>query len=58
MTYDEAIKQVENIVRELEESEAISVSEYRKRAEEAKKLLDLCEAELRNMDRDLHVNNA
>lgn len=58
MTYDEAIKQVENIVRELEGSDAISVSEYRKRAEEAKKLLDLCEAELRNMDRELHVNEA
>lgn len=53
LSYDDAIKRVEQIVRELEQTEALSVATYREKAEEAKKLLLFCESELRNMEQVL-----
>lgn len=53
LSYDDAIKRVEQIVRELEQTEALSVATYREKAEEAKKLLLFCESELRNMEQAL-----
>ncbi|MCQ2346565.1 MAG: exodeoxyribonuclease VII small subunit [Paludibacteraceae bacterium] len=55
MTYDEAIEQVETIVKSLEQAEAISVTEYKKKAQEAKKLLDFCEQQIGAMEKDLLV---
>lgn len=55
MTYDQALKRIENIVYELEQAEALSVSEYRAKAEEAKQLLDFCCSQLSDMEKQLLV---
>lgn len=52
-SYDEALARVEQIVRDLEQAEAISVAEYKLRAAEAKRLLDLCEAEIVKIEKEL-----
>ena len=46
MNYDEAIKRVEQIVSELEHSEALSMEEYQSKAKEAKDLLSFCQKQL------------
>lgn len=46
MTYDEAIKRLEALVKELEESEALSMDAYQKKAVEAKELLTFCQQQL------------
>ena len=48
-TYDEALKRVEEIVSQLEQSEAISVDAYKKLAEEATGLLNRCREEIEKM---------
>lgn len=53
MTYDEAITQVEHIVKELEQSEALSMDVYKNKATEAKKLLDFCEKQLAAAEKQL-----
>lgn len=53
MTYDQAIKRVEDIVRKLEQTEALSVSDYKKKATEAQELLSFCESQLVEMERSL-----
>jgi len=50
MNYDEAIQSAEKIVAELEQTPALSVEEYQKKASEVKRLLDVCEKELKGMD--------
>jgi len=55
MTYDEAISKVETIVKELEQSEALSMDMYKKKAQEAKELLDFCEKQLGTMSKELLV---
>ena len=40
MTYDEALNRLQTIVSSLESNEAISIDEYKKKALEAKQLLD------------------
>ena len=42
LSYDEAMARVETIVKQLEQSEALSMEEYRTLAAEAKDLLALC----------------
>lgn len=46
MTYDEAIKRIEQIVLELEQSKAISMDAYQTKAKEAKELLLFCQQQL------------
>lgn len=46
MSYDEAMARVETIVKQLEQSEALSMEEYRTLAVEAKDLLSLCRRQL------------
>ena len=46
MNYDEAIARIEAIVKELEQSEALSMDVYKAKAKEAKNLLDFCENQL------------
>lgn len=46
MTYDEAIKRIEQIVEELEQSEALSMDMYQAKAKEAKELLTFCHNQL------------
>lgn len=53
MSYDQAIKRIEAIVRELEQTEALSVTIYKQKAEEAKQLLTFCESQLRDMENEL-----
>lgn len=46
MTYDEAIKRIEQIVSELEQSDAVSMDTYQAKAKEAKKILTFCQRQL------------
>ena len=46
LSYDEAMARVETIVKQLEQSEALSMEEYRTLAVEAKDLLALCHRQL------------
>lgn len=46
MSYDEAIKRIEQIVKELEQSEALSMDTYQAKAKEAKELLAFCQLQL------------
>lgn len=48
MTYDEKIKKAEQIIAQLEQAEAISMEEYRKKAAEATALLQECKVELKD----------
>lgn len=50
LTYDQAIRRIEEIVRELEQTEALSVSTYKQKAAEAQQLLHYCESQLRDME--------
>lgn len=54
MTYDEALEKIEGIVRELESAEAISITAYKEKAQQAKQLLDYCESCLKELDKELY----
>ena len=47
MTYDEKIKNAEEIIVQLEQAEAIGMDEYKRRAAEATALLEECKKELK-----------
>lgn len=53
LTYEQAMKRVETIVRELEQTQALSVTAYKQKAKEAEQLLQFCEAQLLGMEREL-----
>lgn len=53
MTYDEAIKRIEQIVSELEQSEALSMDAYLAKAKEAKDLLAFCQKELTDWEKKM-----
>ena len=53
LTYEKAMKRVERIVSELEQTEALSVTEYKRKAKEANELLRFCEMQLVEMEREL-----
>lgn len=53
MTYDEAIKRLEQIVQDMEEADAISMVTYKAKAEEAKQLLDFCHQQLSQIEGDI-----
>ena len=46
LTYDQAMARVEAIVQQLEQSEALSLQDYRLLAEEARGLLAFCRKEI------------
>ena len=46
MSYDEAIKRIEQIVCELEQSDALSMDAYQAKAKEATELLTFCQTQL------------
>ena len=46
MSYDEAVKRIEQIVIELEQSDVLSMEAYQAKAKEAKELLDFCHTQL------------
>lgn len=49
MTYDEAIKRAEEIIAQLESSEAISIEEYKLLAKEATGLLNQCKQQIEKL---------
>lgn len=53
MTYDEAIKRIEQIVQELEQSDALSMDAYQAKAKEANELLSFCEKQLTDWDKKM-----
>ncbi len=55
MKYDEAIQKLETIVNSIENGEALSMEDYKKKATEAKKLLDYCHTQLVDMEKDLNA---
>ena len=55
MTYDEALKRAEEIIARLEQSEALSIDEYKKLAAEATRLLQSCKSLLTEMHEDVTV---
>ncbi len=55
MTYDESIQRAEAIIAQLEQSEALSMDEYKRLASEATALLKQCKSLLAEMDKDVAV---
>jgi len=55
MGYDEAIKKAEAIIAQLEQSDAISMDEYKRTATEATALLKQCKSLLAEMHEDVSV---
>lgn len=53
MTYDDAIKRIEQIVDELEQSEALSMDAYQTKAKEAKELLSFCQKQLTDWEQKM-----
>ena len=53
MTYDEALNRLQTIVSSLESNEAISIDEYKKKALEAKQLLDFCSKQLTQIEEEI-----
>lgn len=58
LTYDQAMARVEAIVQQLEQSEALSLQEYRLLAEEARGLLAFCRKEIEVLSDGLAVRNS
>lgn len=54
MTYDEAIRQLESIVKELEDSPALSMDAYQAKAKEAKRLLAFCQKQLTDWEEKMN----
>ena len=55
LTYDEAIQRAEEIIAQLEQSDAISMEEYKRQAKEATALLQQCKSFLAEMHEDMSV---
>ena len=55
MTYDEAIRRVEQIVNELEQSEALSMDAYKAKAIEASELLSFCQSQLTEWEKKMEA---
>jgi exodeoxyribonuclease VII small subunit len=55
MTYDEAIRRIEQIVHDLEQSEALSIDTYQAKANEAKELLNFCQKQLTNWEKKMEA---
>lgn len=53
LTYDEATARLEAIVHELEKNEAISLSDYKQKAEEAKELIAFCRDQLTHIETEI-----
>ncbi len=53
MTYDDAIQQLNAIISEMENDEALSMEAYKAKAQEAKKLIAFCQKQLTTIESDL-----
>lgn len=56
LTYDQAMARVETIVQQLEQSEAISLSEYKQLADDAHGLLAFCRKEIEVLREGLELS--
>ena len=54
-SYDQAIQRLEQIVAELEQSEALSMETYQAKANEAKQLLTFCQQQLTDWETKMDV---
>ncbi len=54
-TYDQTIKRIEQIVEELEQSEALSMVVYQAKATEAKELLTYCQQQLTDWEEKMEL---
>ncbi len=52
MTYDEAMQQLDGIIRSLETEEALSMEAYKEKAREAQKLIAFCRGQLSGIEED------
>jgi hypothetical protein len=55
MTYDESIERAERLIAQLEQSEAISMDEYKRLAAEVTALLKQCKAEIVQIEKELSL---
>lgn len=55
MNYDETLQKAEQIVKELEQAQALSLETYKQKSTEVKRLLDLCERQLIEIEEQLLV---
>ena len=56
MTYDEAIQQLEQIMHEIENDEAMPLSVFKEKAKKARELIEYCDKEIRNIEAELKDN--
>lgn len=54
-TYDQAIQRIEQIVAELEQSEALSMEAYQAKVTEVKQLLTFCQQQLTDWEKKMDV---
>lgn len=54
-TYDQAIQRIEQIVAELEQSEALSMEAYQTKVTEVKQLLTFCQQQLTDWEKKMDV---
>ena len=52
LTYDQAMARVETVVQQLEQSEGISLREYKQLADEARQLLAFCRNEVETISKE------
>ena len=52
MTYDDAMQQLDGIIRSLETEEALSMEAYKEKAREAQKLIAFCREQLSGIEED------
>jgi len=55
MNYDQLYKKAEQLVKELEQAQALSLETYKEKSAEIKHLLDLCEQQLTQIEKQLLV---
>ena len=53
MTYDEAIKRLEELVQSMESAEAMTIDEYKQKAKEAKQLIEFCQKQLKGLETEM-----
>lgn len=53
MSYDEALKRIDEIMREIEATQAMSMTEFKMKSAEAKQLIEFCRKELMNLEEDI-----
>lgn len=53
MNYDEAIKQLEQIMHEIETDDAMPLSVFKQKVKQARELIDFCDKQIANIESEL-----